>query len=323
MNMKAGNASLPAPEVRTTAKSSLRRAWSDVKRDKYLYMLGLPGIIYFLLFKYIPFSGLIIAFENYSPYFGILKSPWVGFEHFERFFSNDDFYLLLRNTLAISLMNLLFFFPFPIILSLLLNELRSAVYKRIIQSIVYIPHFFSWVIIAGLTYLMLSQSEGLVNKLLEALGMAKIGFLTNADSFWLMLTMQSMWKEAGWGTIIFLAAIAGVDPQLYEAATVDGAGRFRKIWHITLPAIRNIIMILLILQLGSIMETGFEQVYLMTNGAVSEVADVFDTYVYRSGIQQGQFSYSTAVGLFKSVVGVFLVCAANFLAKKFGQDGVF
>ncbi|MWV47167.1 ABC transporter permease subunit [Paenibacillus sp. HJL G12] len=323
MNTKDGNASVPILEAHTTKRSLHRGVWSDLKRDKYLYVLGLPGIIYFLLFKYIPFSGLIIAFENYSPYLGILKSQWVGFEHFQRFFSNDDFYLLLRNTLAISLLNLLFFFPFPIILSLLLNEVRNSVYKRVIQSIVYIPHFFSWVIIAGLTYLMLSQSEGLVNELLEVLGMAKIGFLTNSNSFWMMLTAQSMWKEAGWGTIIFLAAIAGVDPQLSEAATVDGAGRFRKMWHITLPAIRNIIMILLILQLGSIMDTGFEQVYLMTNGAVSEVSDVFDTYVYRSGIQQGQFSYSTAVGLFKSVVGVALICMANFLAKRFGQEGVF
>jgi putative aldouronate transport system permease protein len=192
-----------------------------------------------------------------------------------------------------------------------------------VQTVIYIPHFLSWVLISGLTYLMLSQSEGLVNKILFALGGERIGFLTDSNMFWGLLTAQVMWKEAGWGTIIFLAAIAGVDPQLYEAAVVDGAGRFRKIWHITLPAIRNVIVILFILRLGSVMDVGFEQVYLMMNGAVSSVADVFDTYVYRNGVQQGQFSYSTAIGLFKSIVGIVLVVAANKLAKRFGDEGVY
>ncbi|WP_052486920.1 ABC transporter permease [Gordoniibacillus kamchatkensis] len=295
----------------------------DLNRDKYLYLLALPGLLYFLVFKYVPVGGLVIAFQEYSPYFGILHSKWVGFEHYARFFSNNDFWLLLRNTMAINMLNLLFFFPLPIILALLLNELRSTVYKRAIQTIIYIPHFFSWVLIAGLTYLMLSESEGVVNKLIAAAGGQPVGFLTHADYFWGLLTAQSMWKEAGWGTIIFLAAIAGVDPQLYEAAVMDGAGRYRKMWHITLPAIRNVIVILLILRIGSVMDVGFEQVYLMMNGAVSQVADVFDTYVYRNGVQQGQFSYSTAIGLFKSIVGIVLVVAANKLAKRFGEEGVY
>ncbi|PYI50788.1 ABC transporter permease [Paenibacillus flagellatus] len=299
------------------------RLWSDLARDKYLFLLALPGIAFFILFKYVPIGGLVIAFQNYSPFFGIFKSEWVGLAHFQRFFSNDDFYLLLRNTLVINLLSLTFFFPFPIVLSLLLNELRSMVFKRVVQSVLYIPHFMSWVLISGLTYLMLSQSEGMVNKLFASLGWETIDFLTNSDYFWGLITAQSMWKEAGWGTIVFLAAIAGTDPQLYEAARMDGAGRFRQMWHITLPAIRNVIMILFILQLGSIMDTGFEQIYLMMNGAVSEVADVFDTYVFRSGIQQGQFSYSTAIGLFKSVIGIVLVTGANFLAKRFGQEGVY
>ncbi|RKN73038.1 sugar ABC transporter permease [Paenibacillus ginsengarvi] len=292
-------------------------------RDKYLYLLALPGIVYFLIFKYVPVGGLVIAFQNYSPYLGILHSEWVGLEHFQRFFSNDDFLLLLRNTMMISLMNLVFFFPLPIVLSLMLNELRSMAYKRFVQTVIYIPHFLSWVLISGLTYLMLSQSEGLVNKIMFALGGERVGFLTDSNMFWGLLTAQVMWKEAGWGTIIFLAAIAGVDPQLYEAAVVDGAGRFRKMWHITLPAIRNVIVILFILRLGSVMDVGFEQVYLMMNGAVSSVADVFDTYVYRNGVQQGQFSYSTAIGLFKSIVGIVLVVAANKLAKRFGDEGVY
>ncbi|MFD0868454.1 MULTISPECIES: ABC transporter permease [Paenibacillus] len=308
---------------RKKPSSPKRRLWLDLKRDKYLYLIALPGLLYFLVFKYLPIGGLLVAFQNYSPYFGIWKSEWVGLEHFQRFFSNEDFYLLFRNTMAINLLNLTFFFPFPIILSLLLNELRSVLYKRLVQTIIYIPHFLSWVIIAGLTFLMLSESEGLINKLMAAMGMKTVSFLTEPNYFWTMLTAQSMWKEAGWGTIIFLAAIAGVDPQLYEAAVMDGANRFRQMWHITLPAIRNVVVILFILRLGSIMDTGFEQVYLMMNGAVSHVADVFDTYVYRTGIKQGEFSYSTAIGLFKSVVGVILVVLANKMAKRFGEEGVF
>ncbi|WP_409344555.1 ABC transporter permease [Paenibacillus sp. MBLB4367] len=305
--------------------SASKRLWFDLKRDKYLYLLALPGLLYFLVFKYIPVGGLVIAFQDYSPYLGITNSDWVGLEHFQRFFSNKDFVMLLRNTLAISLLNIVFFFPFPIVVSLLLNELRSMVFKRLVQTVIYIPHFLSWVIIAGLTFLMISESEGLINKILEALGMEKIGFLTEPNYFWGLVTIQSIWKEAGWGTIIFLAAIAGVNPQLYEAAVMDGASRMRQVWHITLPAIRNVIIILFILRLGSIMDTGFEQIYLMmnNNATVTEVADVFDTYVYRSGIQQGQFSYSTAIGLFKSIIGITLVTIANRAAKRFGEEGVY
>ena len=205
----------------------------------------------------------------------------------------------------------------------MLNEVRKTVYKKIVQSIVYLPHFLSWVIIVGITFLMLSQSEGIINKLLTALGWGKVDFLTNPSIFWLLLTAQTIWKDAGWGTIIFLAAIAGVNPQLYEAARMDGASRLRQAWHITLPGIRNVIVILFILQLGNLMDVGFEQVFLMYNGVVSQVAEVFDTYVYRVGVQQGQFSYSTAVGLFKSVVGFVLVISANYFAKKMGEEGVY
>lgn len=300
-----------------------RPLWPDLKRDRYLYVLALPGILFFVVFKYIPITNLVIGFQDYSPYLGISGSPWVGFEHFTRFFSNPDFWMLLRNTLGISLMNLVFFFPAPIILALMLNEVRHQLMKRTVQSLIYIPHFLSWVLIYGLTYLMFSQSEGLFNKLLTALDKDTIDILSNPNLFWGMLTAQSIWKEVGWGTIIFLAAIAGVDPQQYEAAVIDGAGRFRRMWHITLPAMRNVIMILLILRLGTIMDTGFEQVYLMMNAAVTEVAEVFDTYVYRVGIRQGEFSYSTAIGLFKSIVGVILVVGANRAAKRFGQESLY
>lgn len=294
-----------------------------LQRDKYLYLLALPGILFFLIFKYVPMWGVIIAFLEYSPYQGIFNSPWVGLEHFQRFFANPDFLILLRNTLAINVMSLVLFFPLPIVLSLLMNELRSKLFKKTIQTIVYLPHFLSWVIIVGITFLLLSHSEGVINKILVAAGFNQVDFLTNPDYFWLLLTLQSIWKDAGWGTIIFLAAMAGVDPQLYEAAKMDGAGRFRQMWNVTLPAIRNVIVILLILRLGHIMDVGFEQVFLMMNGAVSEVADVFDTYVFRVGIKQGQFSYSTAIGLFKSAVGLLLVVVANKVSKKLGEEGVY
>ncbi|GIO89003.1 sugar ABC transporter permease [Paenibacillus sp. FSL K6-1566] len=319
---KNRGASRKAP---TSGKSKTKwgRLWADVARDKYLYVLALPGLIFFIIFKYVPITNLVIAFQEYSPYFGVLGSPWVGFEHFIRFFSNNDFWMLLRNTLAISFLSLIFFFPAPIILALMLNEVRSSLYKRTIQSLVYIPHFLSWVLIYGLTYLMFSQSEGLVNKWFMSMNWETVDILSNPNYFWAMLTAQSIWKEVGWGTIIFLAAIAGVDPQLYEAAVMDGAGRFRRMWHVTLPAMRNVIMILLILRLGTILDTGFEQIYLMMNAPVTQVAEVFDTYVYRVGIRQGEFSYSTAIGLFKSIVGVIMVVTANRLARRYGQESLY
>lgn len=307
----------------TSARSKWLNLLSALRRDQSLYLLALPGILFFLVFKYIPMWGIIIAFQDYSPFRGIQGSEWVGLQHFTELFANPDFALLFRNTLAISLLNLILFFPFPILISLGLNELRSVAYKRLIQTIIYMPHFLSWVIIAGLTLLLFAKGTGLINELFTLWGWPRVDILTNPDSFWVMVTLQAMWKEAGWGTIVFLAAMASVDTQLYEAARMDGAGRLRQIWHITLPAIRSVIIVLLILRLGDIMEVGFEQIFLMYNGAVSEVAEVFDTYVYRTGIEQGDFSYSTAVGLFKSVIGLVLVVVANRVVKRMGQEGVY
>lgn len=312
-----------ATQLSVATRSRKNRVWAGIKRDKFLYLLALPGIVYFVLFKYVPMWGILISFQDYSPYQGLMQSKWVGLEHFQRFFSNPDFLQLFRNTMAINLLNLIFFFPLPIVLSLMLNEVRSAAYKKLLQSVVYLPHFLSWVIIVGISFLFLSQGEGILNKILVELGFGKIDFLTNKNYFWAILTIQSIWKEAGWGTVIFLAAIAGIDPQLYEASTMDGAGKMRQMWHITLPGIRSVVVVLLILRIGHMMDVGFEQVFLMMNGAVSDVADVFDTYVYRLGVKQGQFSFSTAVGLFKSVIGLLLVIGANQLAKKFGEDGVY
>ena len=302
---------------------SLPSFLAAIRRNKFLYLLALPGLLYFVIFRYIPMWGILISFQDYSPYQGMMGSPWVGLAHFERFFSEPDFLLLFRNTLVINLMSLLFFFPLPIALSVMLNEVRHSAYKKLIQSIVYLPHFLSWVIIVGITFLLFSTGDGVINQLLVYFGGDKIDFLTSKNYFWVMLTAQSIWKDAGWGTILFLAAMSSIDPQLYEAAKMDGAGRFRQIYHITLPGIRSVIIILLILRIGHMMDVGFEQVFLMMNGAVSEVADVFDTYVYRLGVKQGQFSYSTAVGLFKSIIGLLLVIGANKLAHKFGEEGIY
>jgi putative aldouronate transport system permease protein len=317
------NAVMDKERILNSKEGKWITSFKEMRRDKYLYMLALPGALYFLIFKYIPMGGILIAFQEYSPYQGILHSKWIGFENFQRFFMGSDFFNLFRNTMMISLLNLIFFFPVPIFLSLLLNEVKFRRFKSTVQSIVYLPHFFSWVIIAGMTFLLLSQSEGIVNRLVVMTGFPKIDFLTNPNYFWGMLTLQSVWKEAGWGTVIFLAAIAGADPALYEAAKMDGANRLQQMWHITLPAIKNVVITLLILRLGQVMDVGFEQVYLMNNSAVSSVSDVFETYVFRMGVKNGQFSFTTAVGLFKSVIGLILVMATNKLAKKFGEEGLY
>ncbi|AEE95350.1 ABC transporter permease [Mahella australiensis] len=304
----------------TPPKSS---AWSAIKKDPWLYILLIPGLLYFIIFKYLPMFGIIIAFQDYQPYLGILKSEWVGFEHFRDFFTNPDFFKLLRNTLLISLYNLVFSFPLPIVLALLLNEVKNSAFKRTVQTMVYVPHFISWVVIASITYVLLTTEGGVINEILFRLTGNKIAFLTDPKWFRPLIVTQTIWKETGWGTIIFLAALSGVDPTLYEAATVDGATRWQQTWYITLPAISSTIVIMLILRLGSILDTGFEQIFLMMNSLNREVADVFDTYVYVMGITQGAFSYSTAVGLFKSVVGLILIEAANYFARKVGETSLF
>lgn len=300
-----------------------RVPWRVYVQHRFVYVLVLPGLLYYLIFKIAPMWGLVLSFQDYSPALGMLKSKWVGFDNFIDLFTYDHFYLLLRNTLLINLFGLLFFFPVPILLALMLNEVRFEWMKRLHQSIVYMPHFLSWVVIASLTYFMLSQDVGMVNKWIVSNGEEPISFLTNPNYFWAMLTAQSIWKDAGWGTILFLAAMAGVDPQRYEAAVVDGAGRFKQIWHITLPAIRPTIVILLILRLGNIADVSFEQVLLMMNPLVLSVADVFDTYAYQQGITRGQISVGVTVGFFKGLVGLMLVMGSNYIAKKLGHEGIY
>lgn len=290
--------------------------------DRYLYLLALPGMMFILLFEYVPMYGIVMAFQDFSPYSGILGSEWVGFSQFNRLFHHPDFWMVLRNTLAISILNLVFFFPAPIILALLLNEVRLGLFKRTIQTIIYLPHFVSWVVICSLS-ITLMNSEGILTQIVRGLGYENVQLLLDKDIFWGIITIQSIWKGAGWGTIIFLAALAGVNPELYEAARVDGASRWQQIRSVTLPAIMSTVVILLLLRLGDIMSQSFDQLYIMGNPMVNEVAEVFDTYVYKAGVLQGNFSYATAVGLFKSVVGLLLVLGSNFLAKKTSDNYLF
>ncbi|MEH7551647.1 ABC transporter permease [Bacillus altitudinis] len=304
-------------------KEKRKRLPNQLLSQKFLYLMILPGLLYFLVFKYVPMWGLIIAFQDYQPFLGILGSEWVGFKHFIRLFTEPTFFILLKNTLILFAMNVVIFFPIPILLALLLNEVRLALFKKFVQTMIYIPHFMSWVIVVSLSFVLLTVDGGLINELIAFFGGEKINFLLSQEWFRPMYILQVIWREAGWSTIIYLAAITAVDPQLYEAAKMDGAGRLRQMWHITLPAIKSVIVVLLILKIGDTLELGFEHVYLLLNATNREVAEIFDTYVYTAGLKQGQFSYSTAVGLFKAAVGLILVMMANRLAKKFGEEGIY
>ncbi|MCR8629954.1 ABC transporter permease [Paenibacillus radicis (ex Xue et al. 2023)] len=315
-------AAYPGRRPAAAARTGSGKLWKKLWTDRYLYLLALPGMAFILLFDYVPMYGIVLAFQDYNPFAGILHSDWVGFAHFERLFKHPDFWLVLRNTLVISLMNLVLFFPTPIVLALLLNEIRLKWFQRTIQTIIYLPHFVSWVVICSLT-ITLMNSEGLVTQIVHALGFPKVQLLLDKQLFWGMITLQSIWKEAGWGTIIFLAALAGINPELYEAARVDGANRWHQMKSITIPALMNTVVVLLLLRIGHIMSLSFDQLYMMGNPMVSDVAEVFDTYVFKAGVLQGNFSFAAAVGLFKSAVGLVLILGSNFLAKKTSDNYLF
>ncbi|WP_411346729.1 ABC transporter permease [Paenibacillus sp. WLX1005] len=312
-----------ALELEQENKAVKKKGGYGIMRNKFLYLMILPGFIYFVIFKYLPMGGLIISFQDYQPYLGISDSPWVGMKHFVRLFTEPTFFMLLSNTLILFALNIVIFFPLPIILALMLNEVRHRYFKNAIQTIIYIPHFMSWVIIVSITYVFLTVDGGVVNEMLAAIGLPKVSFLTSPEWLRTMYMAQIIWKELGWSTIIYLAAITVVDTQLYEAAEMDGASRWRKTWHVTLPAIRPVIITLLILKIGSTLDLGFEHMYLLLNSLNREVAEIFDTYIYTAGLKNGQLSFSTAVGLFKGLVGLVLIMLANRLAKKFGEDGVY
>lgn len=294
-----------------------------VVRFRWLYLMLLPGVAYFAIFKYAPMYGITIAFQDYLPFLGFSGSPWVGLKHFQELFGSPDFGRLMANTLILALLNALIAFPAPIIVALMLNEVRIRFVKRAVQSLIYIPHFLSWTIVASLTYLLFALDTGAVTHLMNSIFHTDFNFLADPHWFRPLIILQTLWKSTGWGTILYLAALAGVDENLYEAARIDGANRWRQTWHITLPGIRSTVVIMAILMTGNLLDTGFEQIYLMTNSLNRDVADVFDTYVYYIGITQGAYSYSTAVGLFKAVVGIILIFGSNWLARRLGQTGLF
>lgn len=301
-----------------------RSFWRMFKQQKYLYLMSLPFVIWVIVFHYFPLWGWTMAFQNYRPGLTFFEQEWVGFEHFIALFQDERFYLVLRNTLAMSIMGLLLGFTVPILFAVLLNEVRKKAFKSIVQTVSYLPHFVSWVVVAGIVTKMLSIDGGIVNQLLTSTGLVDepIQFMTKGEWFWIIVTLSDLWKEMGWNSIIFLAAMAGIDPQLYEAAKVDGASRWRQIWHITLPGIRPTILVVLILSIGHLITIGFEKQFLLGNSTVVDYSEVLDLYALNYGIGLGRFSYGTAIGIFNSLVSIILLFLANGIFKRFTNQSV-
>ncbi|MDF2670557.1 MAG: sugar transporter permease [Paenibacillus sp.] len=295
-----------------------RIVMKDFQRNKYVYLMLFPVVVYYLVFHYGPMYGIQIAFKDYSFGKGIWGSTWVGLQHFHDFFNGYYFFRVIRNTLLLSLYDVLFGFPSAIVLALLLNEVRSRVFKRTIQSITYLPHFISMVVVVGLMTDFLSMN-GLINQLIQAFGGKSISFLIQPEWFRTLYVASGIWQGIGWGSIIYLAAIANIDPTLYEAARVDGAGRFKQMLHITIPGIMPTIIILFILRMGGILSVADDKILLMYNPSTYETADVIGTYIYRKGILQAGFSYSTAVGLFNSVISFALLVFTNYISRRFSD----
>ncbi len=295
-----------------------RRIWAG----RYLYLMFLPVFLYYVIFRYGPMLGLSIAFKNYNAFLGFEKSPWVNFKYFEQFFNSIYLWRLVRNTLLINLYDLLFNFPAAIILALLINEVQNRRFKKAVQSITYMPYFISSVVIASMVVQFLSPSSGIINSLIAALGGDRQYFMVQPESFRTIYTLMNLWRNIGWNSIIFLAAISGINGELYEACRVDGGGYIRQMWHITLPGIAGTIVVLLIMRLGHIMDAGYETILLLQNNANLETSDVIGTYVYRRGMKGGEYSYGTAVGMFQSVTGFALVIFANWLSRRYGETSL-
>ncbi|WP_054949764.1 ABC transporter permease [Numidum massiliense] len=303
------------PLVKKRARAQL---WRTVYRYRWYYVMMLPGLLYFLIYHYIPMGGVIIAFKDYNLFKGVWSSPWVGFNHFKEIFTSPDIYRTISNTLIISFYRIVFGMIPDVLLAIVLNEIRVRWFKRTVQTITYGPYFLSWVIVYSLVFAFLAPDSGLVNTFFKNFDLQTIDFLTVKEYFRTILVSSDVWKSTGFGAIIYLASLAAIDPHLYEAAVVDGASRWRQIWHITLPGIRNVFILLLVLRIGHIMDAGFEQVYIFLNSRVYETGDIIDTWVFRRGLEQLQFSIATAVGLFKGVIGLILIIGANRIAKRFG-----
>ncbi|MGW2017112.1 ABC transporter permease [Streptomyces sp. NPDC001927] len=308
----------PSPPL-AVHRLSLRQR---LKRDKVMLLLTLPGLLYFVVFHYVPLLGYVVAFQNYQPYLGYTQSAWVGFANFSSAFADPAFWSATGNTLKIALVQLVFFFPVPVGLALLLNSIVSDKVRRFVQSVVYLPHFIGWVIIVSIFQQILGGA-GVVPDLLGQLGLPRYDMTTDPGAFPWLLALQVMWKDAGWGTIIILAALLNIDRGLYEASAIDGAGRLRRLWHVTLPGISPVIILLLILNLGQILSVGFEQILLQRDAVGPGAGEVLDTYVYFHGIKDNDWGTSAAVGLVKAVIGTVLVLGANKFAHRLGHEGVY
>jgi len=300
----------------TPVRARRWRRLSIVRRNYDLYLLLIPGLAFLLLFKYAPIYGLVIAFQDFNIFKGIGGSEWVGMQQFHRLFTSHDFGTVMRNTLLISLYKIVLLFPLPILIAVLLNEVARMWFKRAVQTIIYLPHFLSWVVVAGLFVNILSPSTGIVNHIIQFFGGHPVSFLMDNHFFRSVIVATAGWKEVGWNAIVFIAAIAGLDPELYEAARLDGANRIQQMFKITLPGIASTIMLMLILRIGGVLEAGTEQILLLYNPTVYESGDVLGTYIYRVGLGSMEYSYSTAVGLFESAVGFALVLSGNFVSRR-------
>ncbi|WP_235549526.1 ABC transporter permease [Paenibacillus sp. Soil766] len=310
-----------------------RSIWREIVKQKYAHLFVITGMLIVFIFHYLPMFGILMAFKNYSissGIKGIFTSEWVGLKYFEEFVHAYNFKLIVTNTLAISLLKLVFTFPMPILLAIMFNEVRHQFFKRFAQTVSYFPHFISWIVVSGLLVVFLSTNNGIVNDLLKGLGLVKnsLPFLSSPDYFWGLAVTTAMWKEAGWWAIIFLAAISGLDPTLYDAAEMDGAGRLRRIWHITLPGIRGTIIVVLILAVGSMLGGGlvgsnFEQSYLLGNSINNERSEILQTYAFKMGLAQGRYAYATAIDLIQSVIAIILVFGSNYLSKKVTKNSLF
>jgi putative aldouronate transport system permease protein len=312
----------PATFPRVSPRSRLEaRIASDFRRNRMLYLMLLPVLAYYLIFHYGPMYGAIIAFKDFIPSRGIWGSPWIGFEHFSDFFNGLFFWRLIRNTLAINVLDVVLGFPAPIILALLLNEVTSDAFKRTVQTISYMPHFISIVVVVGMVIDFLAR-DGMINQVLALVGIAPTAFLQEPRWYWFIYVASGIWQSIGWGSIIYLAAIATINPALYEAAKVDGAGRFRQMLNITLPGILPTVMLLLILRIGAMMNLGYEKTILLYNPLIFETADVISTYVFRKGILETDYGFSAAVGLFNSVINFALLIIANRLSRRYADSGL-
>ena len=305
-------------------KEKNKMLWKRIKQQKYLLLMVLPGMIWLLVFCYLPMYGCQIAFQNYRITDALGSSEWAGLKWFSKFFHDPSFFQVMKNTLGISLLKLVFAFTAPIIFALMLNEIRNLKFKRVVQTLSYLPHFLSWVILGGIMITWLSDT-GVINKVLIAMGILDEGvsFLAKPQYFWGISVISEIWKELGWGAIIYLAAISGIDPSLYEAAEIDGANRFQRLWYITLPEISGTIAILFILQVGSIMGSNFDQIFVLRNALNDSASNVIDMFVYKIGIGNGSYSYATAIGLFRSVVSLVLLLIANKVTAKLEGSSLF